>query len=116
MQAREHIDENGVHIVELSGEVDLHHSPRLREVLLGHAEAKRPVLLLDLSEVSYIDSSGLATMIEYLQKALKYKGRLALTGVSERLRTIFDLARLGEIFAIHPNVAEAKAALSSRSA
>jgi anti-sigma B factor antagonist len=98
MQAREHIDENGVHVVELSGEVDLHHSPRLREVLLAHADAKRPVLLLDLSEVSYIDSSGLATMIEYLQKALKYKGRFALTGVSERLRTIFDLRPVGRDF------------------
>ena len=74
------------------------------------------MLLLDLSEVSYIDSSGLATMVEYLQKALKYKGTFALAGVSERLRTIFDLARLGEVFAIHPTVAEAKAALSARRA
>jgi anti-sigma B factor antagonist len=116
MQAREYIDDSGVHIVELSGEVDLHHSPQLREVLLAHAEAKRPALLLDLSEVSYMDSSGLATLIEYLQRALKYKGRFALAGASHRLRTIFDLARLGEIFAIHESVDEAKAALSGRAA
>jgi anti-sigma B factor antagonist len=113
MQAREHIDETGLHIVELSGEVDLNHSPQLRQVLLAHADAKRPALLLDLSEVNYMDSSGLATLIEYLQRAVKYRGRFALAGVSDRLRTIFDLARLGEIFAIHPTVAEAKAALSA---
>jgi len=116
MQAREYTDETGVHVVALSGEVDLHHSPQLREVLLAHADAKRPALLLDLSEVSYMDSSGLATLIEYLQRALTYKGRFALAGVSDRLRTIFDLARLGEIFAIHPSLDEAKAALASRAA
>jgi len=117
MQAREHIDDqNGVHVVELSGEVDLHHSPQLRGVLLGHAEAKRPALLLDLSGVSYMDSSGLATLIEYLQQALKFQGKLALAGVSDRLRTIFDLARLGEIFSIYATVEEAKAALSTRAA
>jgi anti-sigma B factor antagonist len=116
MQAREHMDENGVHIVKLSGEVDLHHSPQLREVLLAHADAKRPMLLLDLTEVSYMDSSGLATLIEYLQRALKYKGQFALAGVSDRLRTIFDLARLGEIFTIHATIDEARAALSSQGA
>ena len=116
MQAREHTDENGIHVVELSGEVDLQHSPELREVLMAHADAKRSALLLDLSGVSYMDSSGLATLIEYLQRAMKYQGKFALGGVNERLRTIFDLARLGEIFVIHPTVPEAKAALSKQRA
>jgi anti-sigma B factor antagonist len=116
MHASEHIDEDGIHVVELSGEVDMHHSPQLREVLLAHADAKRSALLLDLTKVSYMDSSGLATLIEYLQRAIKYQGKFALGGVSERLKTIFDLARLGEIFAIHSSVDEAKAALAGRGA
>jgi anti-sigma B factor antagonist len=116
MHAREHTDENGIHVVEVSGEVDLHHSPRLREVLMAHAEAKRSPLLLDLTQVSYMDSSGLATLIEYLQRALKYQGKFAIGGVSERLRTIFDLARLGEVFTIRSTVSDAKAALSSSGA
>jgi anti-sigma B factor antagonist len=112
MQVREHV-EDGLHIVALSGEIDLHHSPELRALLDAHAKAKRPTLLLDFSEVQYIDSSGLATLIEYVQKVYKFRGLLALGGVSERLRTIFDLARLGEIFPIHTSLAEARAALTA---
>jgi anti-sigma B factor antagonist len=111
MKAREHVDESGVHIVELSGEVDLHHSVELRDILGRHAEEKRPRLIVDFSGVSYIDSSGLATFIEYLQRALGYGGRVAIGGVGERLRTIFDIARLDQIFSIHPTLSGAKAAL-----
>lgn len=113
MQARNHVDADGLHIVELSGEVDLHHAVELREILAAHAEQKRPKLAVDFSGVSYIDSAGLATLIEYVQLSLPYGGRFAIGGVSERLRTIFDIARLDQVFAIHPTLAEAKAALTS---
>jgi len=111
MQTRDHVDADGLHIVELSGEVDLHHATELREVLTAHAEARRPALVIDLSGVTYIDSSGLATLIEYVQRAFGFEGRFALGGVSERLRTVFDIARLDQVFAIFPTLAEAKAAL-----
>ena len=111
MQAREHV-EDGLHIVALSGEIDLSRSPELRALLEVHAKAKRAVLLVDFTEVKYIDSSGLATLIEYVQKIGKFRGRFALGGVNARLRTVFDLARLGEIFPIHGTVEEAKAALA----
>jgi anti-sigma B factor antagonist len=113
MQVREHV-EDGLPIVALSGEIDLHHSPELRALLDAHAKAKRPALLLDFTEVQYIDSSGLATLIEYVQKTYKFQGKLALGGVGERLRTIFDLARLGEIFPIHASLTEARAALTAK--
>jgi anti-sigma B factor antagonist len=112
MQAIELV-EDGLHIVALSGEVDLHHSPELREVLARHASERRAALLVDFTEVSYIDSAGLATLIEYLQKALKYGGQLALIGVGSRLRPVFELARLNDVFAIHPTVSEARAALGA---
>jgi len=107
-------DEDGVHILALDGEIDLESSPELRTLLAARAEAKEPRLVVDFSEVTYIDSSGLATLVEYVQNALKFGGRFALGGVSERLRTVFDLARLGEIFAIYPSTAEAKAALLAK--
>jgi anti-sigma B factor antagonist len=110
MTIHEHADA-ALHVLTLEGEVDLHHSNELRAVLTKSAEAKCPALLVDLSGVTYMDSSGLATLVEYMQRANKYGGQFALGGVSERLRTIFDLARLGEIFAIHESVDAAKAAL-----
>lgn len=114
MQARESI-EDGLHIIALEGEIDLACSPELREILNVHAEDKRSALLLDFADVSYVDSSGLATLVEYVRKVQDFGGKLALAKVNSRVRTILDLVRLSEIFPIYPTVAEAKAALAGPS-
>jgi anti-sigma B factor antagonist len=113
MEAHEHIDADGLHIIALHGEVDMHHVSELRSMLARHAEELRRALLVDFTGVTYIDSSGLATLVEYVQKAMDFQGTFALGGVSERLRAIFDIARLGEVFTIRPTIAEAKAALGA---
>ena len=113
MQARQHVDSDGLHIVELSGEVDLHHAPELRSVLGAHAEAKRPALVVDVSGVEYMDSAGIATLIEYVQRSMAFGGRFALAGAKQRLHAIFEMVRLGEGFPIRPTIAEAKSALSA---
>src|SRR5262245_55166091 len=100
MQVRE-IVEDDVHILQIAGEIDLAHSPELRDVLHDHAKAKRNALLLDFQGVEYIDSSGLATLVEYVQKSSVYGGKFALASVKGRVRTVIDLVRLGEIFGIY---------------
>jgi anti-sigma B factor antagonist len=112
MQARQHVDADGLHVIELTGEVDLHRASELRFMLGEHAAAKRPALVVDVSGVEYMDSAGIATLIEYVQRSTAFGGRFALAGARQRLRAIFDLVRLGEIFPIRPTVAEAKSALS----
>ena len=84
----------------LTGEIDLHASPTLRAELQSSADAKHPLLLIDFSGVEYIDSSGLATFIEYLRECQKFGGKMALFGMKKRVRTIFDLVRLNELFPI----------------
>lgn len=110
MQTRE-FSEDGLHILAIEGEIDLARSPELREVLHAHAKVRRPTLVLDFKGVSYVDSSGLATLIEYVRKAQAYGGRFALVNVSERVQTIFDLVRLSEFLSIYPTLADAKIAL-----
>ncbi len=110
MQTRE-ISEAGLHILVIDGEIDLACSPELREVLHAQAKARRPALVLDFKGVSYVDSSGLATLIEYVRKAQAYGGSFALVNVSERVQTIFDLVRLSEFLSIYPTLADARAAL-----
>jgi anti-sigma B factor antagonist len=112
MQSSETL-EDGVTIVALEGEIDLSCSPELRELLHAHAKARRPALVLDFSKVRYIDSSGLATLVEYVRLAQDYLGRFGLAAVDERVRTILDLVRLSEVFPIFPTVAEAKSALTA---
>ena len=110
MQTREFSD-GGLHILAIEGEIDLARSPELRGVLQAHSKARRPTLVLDFQAVSYVDSSGLATLIEYVRDAQTYGGRFALVNVSERVQTIFDLVRLSEFLSIYPTLADAKTAL-----
>lgn len=102
---------DGVLILELSGEIDLRHSPALRRLLQAKAAEQLPALILDFTAVGYIDSSGLATLIEYYQKSRGHAGKMAVAGLSPRVRGIFDLVRLNEVFPIHNTVAEARQAL-----
>ncbi len=105
--------ESGLLTIKLSGEIDLQHSPKLRQLLQGKVSLKAAVILLDFTEVKYIDSSGLATLVEYYKSARSYSGRLAVAGLSNRVRSIFDLVRLGEIFGVFATLTEAKDALLS---
>ena len=109
------LTDDGVHIICLSGDIDLQHSPKMRQLLQTKANERAPALLLDFSEVKYIDSSGLATLVEYYQKSRSYSGRMALAGLSNRVRSVFELVRLSEIFSIYVSVAEAKAGLQLKS-
>ena len=102
--------------IRLSGEIDLQHSPKLRQLLQGKICLKTPVLLLDFTEVKYIDSSGLATLVEYYKNSRSYAGRLAVAGLSNRVKSIFDLVRLGEVFGVFGTVSEARAALVAEAA
>jgi anti-sigma B factor antagonist len=105
--------EGDVVIVILKGEIDLNHSPKLRSFFQGKIQGKSLKLLLDFTEVKYIDSSGLATLVEYYQGSRSYSGRIALASLSPRVKSVFELVRLSEIFPIYPTVDEAKTALTS---
>lgn len=105
---------DGATTLKLKGEIDLHASPALRAELQACAADKVPVLLVDFTEVDYIDSSGLATFIEYVREAVTFKGQIALFGLKKKVRTIFDLVRLNELFTITDSAEAATAALAAK--
>ena len=72
---------------------------------------KAPAILLDFNDVQYIDSSGLATLVEFYKNSRSYSGRLAVAGLTDRVKSIFELVRLGEVFGVYPTVVEARDAL-----
>ncbi len=96
-------------ILALDGEVDLHRSPEIREAIAPMVEKKVPRLLIDLSKVSYIDSSGLALLIETLQRVQAYGGMFGLFGLRESVSAIFHVACLDQVFRIFPDEAAATA-------
>ena len=100
-------------IVELVGELDLHRVPAVRQQLDPLVKAKSPRLLIGLSEVSYIDSSGLALFIETLQRVQGYGGHLALFGLRAPVRHVFDIARLDQVFKLYPDKSAALGSVES---
>lgn len=96
-------EQKGWIVVAIEGEIDLHTSPEIRKELAGHVKAKKAKVLIDLAKVAYIDSSGLATFIEAMQKLRKGGGEIALAGLSETVRHVFEVARLDSVFKIFKN-------------
>ncbi len=94
-------------ILSLEGEIDLHVSPQISASLAALVDKKPPHLVVDLSKVSYIDSSGLAILIEAMQNVARYGGKFALSGLQESVRPIFEIARLDQVFRIFPDTASA---------
>jgi anti-sigma B factor antagonist len=112
MQITERTEES-IPVVSITGDIDLENSPKLRDFLKPKSAKKTPALLLDFTGVSYIDSSGLATLIEYYQSVQSFKGKLALACLSPRVKNVFEIVRLEQIFSLHPDIPSALAALKS---
>jgi anti-sigma B factor antagonist len=103
----EHVvrEEQGHLVVCFEGEVDLEHSPKAREVLL-ECVARGQDVFVDLSAVSYIDSSGVASLVEAFQASKKKGARFALVAVNEAALRVLELARLDKVFTIHETLSE----------
>ncbi len=95
-------------LVKVSGEVDMSNSPKVREILMDLAKKKVSGIVVDLGEVSYMDSSGIATLVEGLQETSSYGGKFHLASLSPKVQQVFDLARLSDVFKIFPDAAGAE--------
>jgi anti-sigma B factor antagonist len=103
----------GVFVVSLEGDLDMSVSPQVRKVLLPLFRKGCSHIIVDLKEVAYIDSSGIATFVESLQLSRKAGIRFSLAGACARVESIFDLAHLKTIFEMAP---DAKALLDGKQA
>ena len=90
-------------IIHLSGDVDLHSSPKAREAILDCLKQKLP-LLVELSAVTYMDSSGVASLVEGYQTAKKQGLEFGLVAVAQSAMNVLKLARLDKVFPIHASL------------
>lgn len=104
-------DQGSVKVVAVSGEVDLSTSPKVRDALLGCILDGTPVVV-DLASVGYIDSSGVASLVEAFQNAKSRGQGFALASVGETPLRVLKLARLDQVFVIHDTVDNAVAEMS----
>ena len=94
-------------LLKLSGEIDLNEKSNVVAQLDPLIQKKPRLLVIDLAQVTYVDSSGLAIFIDALQRVKKYGGNLVLAALQDNVRMVFEIARLDQIFQIFPNSEEA---------
>ena len=98
-------------IVDVVGDIDLYNSPEIRKVLLETIRDKRvPRVVINLKEVRYIDSSGVASLVEGLKISRNVNSRFILYGLSPAAREVLELSRLIKVFEVYENEDQALAA------
>ena len=95
-------------LVRVSGEVDLSWSQQLRKAILD-ALAQAKAVGVELSQVSYIDSSGIAALVEGFQNARGKNQKFSLIAASRSVRSVLELARLDRVFPMVDSVEAAQA-------
>ena len=91
---------NDVAICILEGEVNISNSPELRKAFDGIIKRQDKKVLVDFSNVSYIDSSGLATLIEMFQRLKKIGGALRFSNLDQKVKNVFEVTKLHKLFEI----------------
>lgn len=94
----------GVVVITLEGEVDMSTSPEVRKALLPLFSNKATHIAVDLKGVPYIDSSGIATLVEGLQLSKRSGARFTLAGAGRSVEAVFELAYLKSVFEMVPDV------------
>lgn len=97
----------GVVVITPKSDVDLSRSPELRNALREAADRRPDRLIVDLDQVGYMDSSGLATLVEAMRTSKSSGAPLILASMNKKVRAIFEIARLDQFFTIVGSVDEA---------
>ena len=99
-----------VTILDLSGDIDFANSPELRHSVLREIqESRTPRVVINLSKVPYIDSSGVASLVEGLKASRDLGSRFILFGLSTSVREVLQLSRLIKVFEVCDNEEQALA-------
>ena len=101
------VQQGDVLLYQIQGEINISTSPELKKQFDKQTSKKTVV---DLSKVMYIDSSGLATLVEMLKKTKGQGGTLGLAGMSEKVRSLFEITKLDKLFSIFPTPEQAVSA------
>ncbi len=94
-------------VCKIEGEINLNTSPELRKAFDNFVRNNVKKIVVDFSGVPYVDSSGLATLIELLQRLKKVGGALRICCVPEKVKNVFEITKLHKLFDIFDDQASA---------
>jgi anti-sigma B factor antagonist len=104
--------EDGTGVVAVSGEVDMYTAPQLKQCLLDLIDGGARKVVVDLSAVSFIDSTALGVLIGGVRRLHGAGGAMALVVTSRSVERVLSITGLDRVFSINATVDEALAALT----
>ncbi|GKV67220.1 MULTISPECIES: STAS domain-containing protein [Sporosarcina] len=96
----EQVDKDLVHNFKIIGEIDIYTAPKLKEHLARLEQAEGMEVELDLSEVNYMDSTGLGVFVGFYKEITAHNGKLVIKGLNQRLYRLFEITGLSDIMQI----------------
>lgn len=107
-----HHPDTSVSVVSVTGEVDVHSASRLRDGLTAELSSATRAVVVDLSEVGFLDSTGLGALVSARTAAGQQGIELPVVCASERIRKLFTITGLDGVFVLHDSVDDALAGLA----
>ena len=97
----------GLTVCHIDGEIDINSSPMIKKSFDKLISQKTSKIVINLSKVTYVDSSGLATLVEILKNMRSYGGRMRLACMSPKIKSLFEITKLEKLFEIMADESEA---------
>lgn len=98
---------NDLTVCHVEGEININSSPDIKKAFDRLIAKKTPKIVVNFSKVTYVDSSGLATLVEILKNMRAYGGKLRLTNLSAKIKSLFEITKLEKLFDIVAGEADA---------
>ena len=94
-------------VVDVVGDIDLHSSPQFQDALLRLLDDKPDRIVVNLAQVAYMDSSGIASLVKLLSRVRRSGSAMFLVALNDRTRSLLEITRLDSVFDIHDTEEEA---------
>ncbi len=94
-------------VLSLRGEIDVYTAPLLRQALVDLIGEGATNVVVDMSQVDFLDSTGLGVLVEGLKRVKTRGGEFGLVVTQDKILKIFDITGLNKAFPIHPSLDEA---------
>ena len=106
----ENLDKGSWTLIDVGGELDLFTAPNLREMLIQADDRVQPLLVIDLDDVTFMDSTGLGVLIGGLRRARERSAEMVLVCTSRPVLRVLEITGLHHVFTIHASITEASTA------
>lgn len=103
--------DNDMAVIEIDGEIDIYTSSDLKDALIQQIDSGTKHIIMDLENVTYIDSSGIGVFISTLATLKKLGGKICIIKITDSVKKVFELTKLTNFFKIYKNEEEAVSGL-----